>query len=131
MPQEAVEQLYRRGTGALNRGDLEGFLATVHPEVEFTSLIAEAEGETFRGHDGVRRWWHQVVSPLGGLNAEPEEVRDLGETALARVAATYRPRGVEVRQTIWNVVRYRDGKAIWWEFFRTEEEALEAAGLSE
>ena len=131
MSQEPVEQVYRRAIDAVNRGDLEGFLASAHPDVEFTSLIAEAEGETFHGHDGVRQWWHEVVLPLGGLHGEPEEVRDLGDAVLVRVVATYRPRGVEVRQPIWNVVRYRDRKAIWWRFFRTEAEALEAAGLEE
>jgi ketosteroid isomerase-like protein len=130
MSQENLE-LLRRGFTALNHSDLEVFLATVHPEVEFTSLIAEAEGQTFRGHDGVRRWWQEVVLPLGGLHGEPEEIRDLGDTVLARVVATYRPRGVEVPQTIWIIVRYRDGMAIWWQFFRTHAEALEAAGLSE
>src|SRR5262249_52740870 len=99
--------------------------------VEFTSLIAEAEGETFRGYDGVRRWWKEVVLPLGGLHGEPEEVRDLGDIVLAQVLGTYRPRGVEVRQTVWHLVRFRDGKATRWQFCRTEEEALEAAGLSE
>ena len=123
--------IFRRGYAAVNRGDIEGLLAIVHPDVEFTSLIAEAEGETFRGHDGVRRWWKEVVLPLGGLHGDPEEVRDLGDTVLARIAGTYRPRGVEVRQTVWQVVRYRDGMAASWQFFRTEEEALEAAGLSE
>ena len=123
--------IFRTGYAAVNRGDIEGLLAIVHPDVEFTSLIAEAEGETFRGHDGVRRWWKEVVLPLGGLHGDPEEVRDLGDTVLARIGGTYRPRGVEVRQTIWQVIRFRDGKATWWQFFRTEEEALEAAGLSE
>src|SRR5215208_1582751 len=115
MSQENVE-LLRTGFTALNHGDLEVFLANVHPEVEFTSLIAEAEGQTFRGHDGVRQWWQEVVLPLGGLHGEPEEIRDLGDTVLARVAATYRPRGVEVPQTIWIIVRYRNEMAIWWQF---------------
>jgi ketosteroid isomerase-like protein len=128
MSEENVEAL-RRGYAAVNRGDIDGLLANVQPDVEFTSLIAEAEGEIFQGHDGVRRWWREVVLPLGGLHGEPEEVRDLGDTVIARVAGTYRPSGVEVRQTVWNVVRYRDGKATWWQFFRTEKEALEAAGL--
>ncbi|HEY6653081.1 MAG TPA: nuclear transport factor 2 family protein [Solirubrobacterales bacterium] len=123
--------IFRSGYAAVNRGDIDGFLVTVHPDVEFTSLIAEAEGETFRGHEGVRRWWKEVVLPLGGLHGDPEEVRDLGDTVLARIVGTYRPRGVEVRQTIWQVVRYRDGKSTWWQFFRTEEQALEAAGLRE
>jgi ketosteroid isomerase-like protein len=121
----------RKGYAAVNRGDLEGLLESVHPDVEFTSLIAEAEGETFKGHDGVRRWWEQVVIPLGGLNGELEAVRDLGDdTLLARVSGTYRPSGVEVNQTVWNVIRFRDGKAIGWEFFRSEEEALQACGVA-
>jgi len=122
---------FRRGYAAVNRGDIGGLLMAVHPDVEFTSLIAEAEGETFRGHDGVRRWWNEVVLPLGGLHGEPEDVRDYGDIVLARVLGTYRPSGIEVHQTVWNVVRFRAGKATWWQFFRTEAEALEAAGLSE
>ncbi len=129
MSRENVDVL-NRGYAAVNRGDIDELLLSVHPDVEFTSLIAEAEGETFRGHDGVRRWWEQVVIPLGGLHGEIEEVRDLGDTLLARVAGTYRPSGVEVHQTVWNLVRFRDEKATGWEFFRTEEEAVEAAGLS-
>ena len=123
--------IFRRGYAAVNRGDIDGLLALVHLDVEFTSLIAEAEGETFHGHDGVRRWWNEVVLPFGGLHGEPEDVRDLGDTVIARVLGTYRPRGVEVRQTVWNVIRFRDGMAAWWQFFRTQEEALEAAGLRE
>ena len=130
MSEENVAML-RRGYAAVNRGDIDGLLVAVHSDVEFTSLIAEAEGETFRGHDGVRRWWNEVVLPLGGLHGEPEDVRDHGDTVIARVLGTYRPRGIEVHQTVWNVVRFRDGKATWWQFFRTEAEALEAAGMSE
>jgi ketosteroid isomerase-like protein len=129
MSQENVET-FKRGYAAVNRGDLEAFLADCHRDVQFTSLIAEAEGGTFRGHDGVRRWWREVVIPLGGLHGEFQELRDLGDTVLAKLVAAYSPRGVEVPQTLWNVVRYRDGMAIWWQFFRTEEEALEAAGSS-
>jgi len=121
--------LLRKGYAAVNRGDIDGLLASIHADVEFTSLIAEAEGETFHGHDGVRRWWNEVVLPLGGLHGELEEVRDFGDTVIARVFGTYRPRGVEVHQTVWNVVRFNDEKATWWQFFRTEHEALDAAGV--
>lgn len=38
--------------------------------------------------------------------------------------------GVPVEQTMWQAVRLRDGKLSWWSSFRTEAEALEAAGLS-
>jgi hypothetical protein len=36
-----------------------------------------------------------------------------------------------MKQTNWDVTEWRDMKAIWWRTFRTEAEALEAAGLSE
>ena len=32
-------------------------------------------------------------------------------------------------QTNWDVAVWRDKKVIWWRAFRTEAEALEAAGL--
>jgi len=117
----------RKAYAAVNRGDVDGVIECVHPDAEFTSLIAEAEGETFRGHEGIRRWWEQVVIPLGGLNGDLEEIRDLGDTLIARVAGTYRPSGVEVQQTVWTVVHFRDGKATGWEFFRTEGEAVATA----
>ena len=94
MSQENVEAL-RRGFAVVNHGDIDGLLVNVHPDVEFTSLIAEAEGETFRGDDGVRRWWKEVALHLGGLHGEPEEVRGTGPAAKGRrlVEATGVPQG--------------------------------------
>ena len=34
-------------------------------------------------------------------------------------------------QTSWQVIEWRQKKAIWWGIFLSEAEALEAAGLSE
>jgi ketosteroid isomerase-like protein len=39
--------------------------------------------------------------------------------------------GAPMEQTIWHVVRWRDGKAIWWRACPNEAAALEAAGLRE
>jgi hypothetical protein len=36
-----------------------------------------------------------------------------------------------VEERLWFVGEWREGKAIWWQSFRTETEALEAAGLRE
>jgi hypothetical protein len=44
--------------GALNARDLDGFIAVAAEDVEFTSMVAEMEGTTFRRHDatyGCRR----------------------------------------------------------------------------
>lgn len=38
---------------------------------------------------------------------------------------------VPVEQTMWQASVLRDGKVSWWEFFRSEREAIEALGPSE
>ena len=36
-----------------------------------------------------------------------------------------------MEQSQWQVTRWRNRKAVWWQSFSTEAEALEAVGLSE
>ena len=130
MSQENVEIL-NNAFAAINRSDLSGLLSLTDSEVEFHSLIAEAEGQTYRGHDGVREWWEQVKGALGGLRFEAEAIRSEGEWAVVKVLVTSRIDDVAVPQRMWQASRARNGKAIWWGIYRTEGEALEAAGLSE
>jgi ketosteroid isomerase-like protein len=121
---EAFE-LTRKSWEYVDGRDLEGFLSIVHEDIEFVSLVAEAEGGRFEGHDGVRRWWEQVGESLGTLRYEPREMRDLGGGAvLTELVVSGTVGGVEVPQTMWHAVQVRDGKASWWGSFRTEEEAL-------
>jgi ketosteroid isomerase-like protein len=126
---EGNTEIARRAYAALNRGDLEGFLALVDPEVEFQSLVAEAEGQTYHGHAGVREWWKKVAQALGGLHFEPQEIRDHGDCGYSRIVVTGTVAGVEVPQTMWQAFRLVDGKPIWWATYRTEAEARESLGL--
>jgi ketosteroid isomerase-like protein len=118
-------KLTRRSWVAVEERDLADFLEIVHEDVEFVSLVAEAEGGTFMGHEGVRVWWEQVGESLGTLHYEPKEMRDLGGGAvLTQLVVSGTVGGVEVPQTMWHAVQVSDGKASWWGSFRTEEEAL-------
>jgi|SRR3954452_757620 len=129
MSQENLE-LMEAAFDAISRKDLDAFLALAHPEIEFRSLIAEAEGQTFHGHEGVREWWDAVIRSLD-IQPRPEGIegfRDRGVTCL-RLAG--RVAGVEVPQTMWLSWRIGDGQLVWWANFRSETEALEAVGLSE
>ena len=130
MSEENVE-LVNRADAAMSRNDLQGFLSVTAPEVEFHSLIAESEGTTYRGHDGIRDWWEQVKGALGGLRFEAEAIRVEGDWAVVKVLVTGRIGDATVPQRMWQAVRARSGKAVWWSTYRTEAEALEAAGLSE
>jgi ketosteroid isomerase-like protein len=120
------EEILRGATDALNRGDLDDFVTWMHPEVEFRSLIAEAEGETFRGHEGVRAWWGSVRAAFADARWDYQEVKIWGERGIAKVRITGALSGVQLEQTMWQAFAQRDGKAVWWEFFRTEQEAVEA-----
>ena len=130
---ETAEQrgLAEAGFGALNSGDLEAFLALTAEDVEFTSMVAEAEGTTFRGHDGVRAWWDTVRGAFEDVHWELLDVRGSGDRGVAHFRMAGTLGSVPVEQTMWQAVVLRDGKAIWWAFFRSEREALEAVGLAE
>ena len=114
---------------ALNAGDLDGFLALLAEDVEFTSLVAEAEGRTFRGHAYARDWWDTVR----GMFREPRwallDVQGSGERAVAKFHLTGTLAGVPVAQTMWQAAKLRDGKVSCWDFIRTEIESLEDVGL--
>ena len=115
--------------GALNSRDLDGFLALIAEDVEFTSLVAEIEGTTFHGHEGVRTWWDTVISGFRDVHWEIVDVRGPGDVGLAHVVMSGHLGGVPVELPMWLAARVRDGKVIWWSFFRTEGEAVAAAEL--
>ena len=115
---------------ALNTGDLDAYLALCAEDVEFTSLLAEAEATTFRGHEGVRAWWNTILGTFDDVRWELLDVRDAGERGVAhfRIAGTLS--GVPVEQIVWQAVTVQQGKLTWWIPCRSEREALEAVGLS-
>src|SRR5436190_12820123 len=117
--------------GALNVGDRDALLALVAEDVEFTSMVAEAEAATFRGHAGVREWWETVRGTFDDVRWELLEVRGRGEWAITKIHLAATLSGLRVEQTMWQAAKLRDGKLEWWAFFRTEREALEAARLRE
>jgi ketosteroid isomerase-like protein len=133
MSRENVELLYR-AYDAFNRRDIDAFLALCDPDIEFTVLHLELEGgRSYRGHDGVRRYSENMLSVFPDFRAEADEVRDRGDVTV--VGGRLRGHGTEsdasFEQTYWEIWKWRHGKCIRWHTFRTEAEALEAAGLQE
>ena len=133
MSEENVE-LHQRANDAVNRHDIDALLALVDANVEFSSRLLEVEGGgPYRGHDGIRSWWENLLGVFPDFSSEIEEVRDLGDVTVARLLQ--RAQGIEsdapAVQTTWQAVKWRNGKAMWSGIFRSEAEALEAAGLSE
>ena len=68
-----AEAVVRRAVEAFLAQDLEGILELADEEIVLRSLLNEAERPLYRGHDGVREWFHAVfgVFPTGGRSRVP------------------------------------------------------------
>ncbi len=133
MSQENVE-VVRALFDALNRRAVaEAVQACVHPDVELHSLVAEAEGEVFRGHDGFRRWFGLMIEVFPDWRVDVDETRSIEEYVLGvnRLRGHGAGSGVPVEGDFWHLTRFREGKLVWIRFFGAEREALEAVGLRE
>src|SRR3954447_3144880 len=133
MSQENVE-LQHRAFEAINGRDIDAMLAFSDPDIEISPLILKLEGgDSYRGHEGVRRWWEDLLGVFPDYRIEADEVRDLGNVTVT--CARAQAHGVEsdalTQQQSWLVTEWHSGKAVWWGNFMSEGAALEAAGLRE
>jgi ketosteroid isomerase-like protein len=117
---------------AFQRRDLDAFLGCFDSDVEYRSLVLEVEG-TYRGHEGMRRWWDSLLAVFPDWNPQVVASRDLGRCVVSRVRAEGRGTGSGIShdRDIWHGAEIREGRLWWSAFFRTEDEALEAVGLRE
>jgi ketosteroid isomerase-like protein len=126
------EDLIRRGIQAINDRDLDALLAVMDQEVEAVPLLAAMEGQ-YHGHDGIRRWWANLLDTFPDFRLEVLQMREIGEATVAVLGTTGRGVGGDTPfvATIWHVSRFRHGKCIQWRVYASEGEAFEAEGLSE
>jgi ketosteroid isomerase-like protein len=123
-------ELAQRAFDAFNRRDLGAFLALMDADVEAGSRLVAMEGG-YHGHDGIRRWWQNLLDAIPDYTLETVEARELGDLTLT----TLRTRGhgadsdTPIEDTVWVVVDWRDEKVVRWRVLSVEAEALEAAGL--
>ena len=131
MSRENVE-LHHRSIDAVNRRDLEALLALMDEDVEAVSRIVAVEGG-LHGHDGIHRWWGNWFETFPDYKLEVIAMRDLGDVTIATFRAVGHGAGsaLPFEDNAWLACRWRHGKCIWWQVFRAEADALEAAGLRE
>jgi ketosteroid isomerase-like protein len=117
----------RSSYDAFHRRDLDEFLSYHESDVEFKSLVLEVEG-VYRGHDGLRAWWENVVDVFPDWMPQIEDAREAGNRVLLRVRVEGHGTGtgIDLDRHAWNVVEVHDGRITSSAFFRTEEEALHA-----
>jgi len=134
MSEENVE-VVRRAYEAFARGDLDGVLEAMDPDVEWAPAIAPLLGvEPVRGKDALRRFFTQQL-PEGFVDFEatPSSIEDLGDTVLVNVRYFGRGRvsGVPVSLEVFSLITLSGGQVVTLRDYETRVAALEAAGLSE
>ena len=132
MSQKNVDAVHR-AYDAIRRRDKEAFVREQHPDVEGVIHVMNAEGVIYRGHAGMRRFLDELFSVFPDWHPEVLRADDYGDTVLAEIKTAGQGvrSGVAIEQTIWQVIRFRDGKSVWFHGYGTKAEALEAVGLSE
>jgi len=126
-------ELMREGLEAFERDGVEALLDYIHPEFEVTTPPSlSVEPDTYRGHDGVRRYFDSFYEVMDEVRFVPEEFIEVGDRVVIplQVVARGRETGIEATQRVFQVWSARDGKAIRVEIFPTREEAIAAAQRS-
>jgi ketosteroid isomerase-like protein len=115
---------------AFRRRDLDAWLEHLDPDVEFTSLVLEVEG-VYRGHEGARAWWDSVLAVFPDWSPSVVDAREIGDRVLVQVRGEGRGTGsgIQLEKDFWQVAHVENGRLKSWRFYRTEQEALDAAAL--
>jgi ketosteroid isomerase-like protein len=128
---ESNVELVRQGFEALNEGGVEALMPLIHPEFEVTTPPGlAAEPDTYRGPDGVRRYFDSFYEAMDKIEFKPERFITVGDRVVVPMTLRARGRttGIETEQEIVQVWDVEDGQAIRVSVHATIEEAMERAG---
>jgi ketosteroid isomerase-like protein len=124
--------LARNAIAAFNRRDVAALIEMTTDDFAWMTWTGTVEPTVYRGADGLASYFLDA-DVWEVLNLEAEEFRDLGDRVL--VVGTFHARGggsgVEIHAPYYSAFYVSGGKLARVLSFRTEAEALEAAGLRE
>jgi SnoaL-like domain len=90
-------------------------LTLMDAEVDAVSRLAAVEGG-YHSHDGIRRWWQNLLDAFPDFAIEIVEVCDPGDLTLAtlRIHARGADSDTPVDERIWVLSRWQRGKCTRW-----------------
>jgi ketosteroid isomerase-like protein len=130
MPESSID-LIKHGVAALNRRDVQGMLATLHPDVRLEPLRAVHDGIYYEGHQGLQEWLHDMQEDWEDQRVEVRDLQALpsGQVVLEAVLhVRYRSTGVEMAAPGAWLCEFRGDLISRIRFFEDTESALAAAG---
>lgn len=122
-------EIVERGFEAFNAEGIDGILPFIHPDFEATTPPDLAtEPDTYRGHEGVRRWFSSFDEVMDEIRWDARGFREAGDLVLVEFTLRARGRttGLDFGQEAVMVWQLRDGKAIRLYLYPTLEQAVAA-----
>jgi ketosteroid isomerase-like protein len=121
-------QLVREIVDALNRGDVDGMLARMHPDFEWTPLETSPVARVYRGHEQVRSYVEDWLSTFEDLRLDLEDPTEVADRVVTMVHGRGRGRasGLELDTRFCQVWTMRDGTPTGMQEYATREQALAA-----
>jgi ketosteroid isomerase-like protein len=123
-------EIVQRGFEAFNEEGVEGIIPMIDPEFEATTPPNLAsEPDTYRGPDGIRRWFDSFVEVMDEIRWDAHDFRQVGDKVVVdfTLRARGKTTGLDFGQDAVMVWSLRNGKAIGVELFETMDEALASA----
>jgi ketosteroid isomerase-like protein len=130
---EIVRQAWEANRSGAPGEAVEKAIALAHPDLEFISRLTAVEGGSYRGAEGIRRYFQDMEDAWQEWHNELHEVTEIGRDTVL-TDGTFRgtaQSGVEAELRSGIVWKLSGGKVIGMHAYPSREEALEAAGLSE
>jgi ketosteroid isomerase-like protein len=124
-------EIVERGFEAFNAEGVDGILPFIHPEFEATTPPElAAEPQTYRGEDGIRRWFTSFEEVMDEIRWDARDFREVDGRVVVEFTLRARGKttGLGFGQDAVMVWELRDGKAIRLSLYPTLEEALAADG---
>jgi ketosteroid isomerase-like protein len=120
-------EIVREGFEALERDGVEGLIPYIHPDFEgVVPPELSAEPDSYRGHEGVRRYFASFEEAVDDLRFSALEILDGGDyvVILLKVEGRGRGSGVPVDMAAVNRVYLQDGQIVHMSAHPTLEDAL-------
>jgi ketosteroid isomerase-like protein len=126
---ESNAELMRRGLEGMETEGWEAMLPMLADDFEMTTPSGlAAEPDTYRGEEGIRRYWESFYEVMEEIHVEAQAFHEIEDWVLATftLRATGRTTGIESGIEGVMAWRWRDGKAVRALLFASLEEARAA-----
>jgi ketosteroid isomerase-like protein len=129
---ESNAKLHRGILEAYNAGDIETFIASCDPSIEFHSTFSVVGG-VYHGRDGMREYFRDLEDAWDDIHVDAEAYFDVAGHSLACFAlhAHGSHSGVEVAMPLTQVGTWSDGLCVYLKSYPDREDALRDLGVSE